>query len=458
MAVTLQSQSSPDTPVADLSIRVDEGRQQQLRDVVTMGVEHTRPSLVSRALRLQVGQPVDLSAWNDARRRLYETGAFRTVDIEREAIAEQTPASPAEPVRALVTVQEWPRFRFRYGIELNDTAASPAGDPSQIVPVFEEGGRAFSLGATTDFAARNLFGRAVTAGVAARYTSDFRAARTYATMPTFLGRRITSTAWLERSYEGTGVTATGIHPAFGNDVTTFTLEQRIRPLRKVEVQYGYTFERHTVGELHPAPGFPTLDNTYTKANLTSGIVLDMRDDVFDATRGWFHASNVEYAPDWLAPSFRFARFLSQQRYYYRTGKVVLASWARVGLGTGFDQALVGTDRFFAGGGNSVRGYAEDSLSPTDVFNTIVGGNALIVLNQEIRFPLFPYVRGVGFIDAGRAFETVGEMSLRDLSAGTGIGFRVQTPVVLLRFDMGIPLDASAGPRRPRWFFSIGQMF
>ena len=100
--------------------------------------------------------------------------------------------------------------------------------------------------------------------------------------------------------------------------------------------------------------------------------------------------------------------------------------------------LVTSDRFFAGGGNSVRGYAEDAISPTDFFGIIVGGNALIVLNQEVRFPMFKYVRGVGFIDAGRAFETVGQMSLKKLAVGTGIGFRVDTPVVLLRFDMGVP--------------------
>jgi hypothetical protein len=60
--------------------------------------------------------------------------------------------------------------------------------------------------------------------------------------------------------------------------------------------------------------------------------------------------------------------------------------------------------------------------------------------------------------AGRAFETVDQLSFRKLAVGTGIGFRIDTPVVLLRFDMGVPLDASFGPRRPRWFFSIGQMF
>ncbi len=461
--VTIQSGTVSPRPEVNVYVQVDEGRQQRLRDVVTMGVEHTKPSLVSRALNLNIGEPVNLAAWNEARRRLYETGAFRSVDIQREVIEEPAveAAAPAplaaEPVRALVNVQEWPRYRFRYGVELNDTAQS--GDPSEVLPTFQEGGRTFSLGATTDFAARNLFGRAMTAGIAARYTLDFRAVRTYATMPTFLGRHIVTNLWVERSHEGSGVTSTGIEPAFATDATTFTFEQRVRPRRKVEVWYGYTIERNHTYDLHPNPQDPIpFDIDVTKANLTSGVILDRRNDVFDATGGWFHATNVEYAPGWISPDLRLARLLTQQKYFHRTGKVVFASWAQLGLATAFDQRLVTSDRFFAGGGNSVRGYAEDVISPSDFFGTIVGGNALLVLNQEVRFPLFKYVRGVGFIDAGRAFETVGQMSLKDLAVGTGIGFRIDTPVVLLRVDMGVPLDSSYGPRKPRWFFSIGQMF
>ena len=466
VSVTLQSEKASARPEVNIAVRVDEGRQQRLREIATMGVEQTRPNLVSRALNLKIGEPVNLAAWNEARRRLYQTGAFRSVDIEREVIeapvageaAAAPPAPlPAEPVRALVSVQEWPRYRFRYGLELNDTAQSST-DPSDVLPTFPEGGRTLSLGATTDFAARNLFGRAVTAGIAARYTIDFSAVRTYATMPTFLGRHIVTNLFVERSREGSGVTATGIEPAFNTDATTFTFEQRVRPRRKVEVQYGYTIERNHTYDLHPDPLNPIpFDILVTKANLTAGVVVDMRNNVFDATGGWFHSSNVEYAPDWLSPDLRFARFYTQQRYFHSKGRVVFASWGQVGLATGFDQFLVQSDRFFAGGGNSVRGYADQVLSPTE-FGIVVGGNALIVLNQEIRFPMFKDVRGVGFIDAGRAFETVGKMSLRDLSVGTGFGLRIDTPVVLLRLDMGVPLDSVYGPRTPRWFFSIGQMF
>ena len=153
---------------------------------------------------------------------------------------------------------------------------------------------------------------------------------------------------------------------------------------------------------------------------------------------------------------RFVKYLLQQRYYRTAGPVVLATSARLGLATAFGQFLIPQERFFAGGGNSVRGYAEDELSPGDSFGP-VGGNALLVLNQEVRFPVFKIVRGVGFFDAGRAFDTVGHLTLMDLSAGAGAGVRIQTPIALIRVDYGVPLDRAV-PRRGRWFFSVGQAF
>ena len=68
------------------------------------------------------------------------------------------------------------------------------------------------------------------------------------------------------------------------------------------------------------------------------------------------------------------------------------------------------------------------------------------------------MRGVGFFDAGRAFDLVGNLTLKGLPSGIGVGLRVQTPVVLLRFDVAKPLDSTLGAGGRRWFFSIGQLF
>ena len=191
-------------------VRVDEGPQQRLRDIETIGLTRTNPRLLSRALiELNLGEPVDLTAWNAARRRAYETGAFRSVDIQREVMTSETAASPGavavEPVRAKVTVQEWPPFRVRYGLEVRDELAA-AGDAARAnAPGTEQGGgRTFGLGVAGDLGARGLFGRAVSAGVAGRYALDSRASRAYVTTPLFFGRPIASTVFIERSREEFG--------------------------------------------------------------------------------------------------------------------------------------------------------------------------------------------------------------------------------------------------------------
>ena len=468
VGVTLRSETVAGVPQVDLSITIEEGPQQRLREIITAGVSRTRPALVSRALKLKVGQPVDLAEWNEARRRLYQTGAFRSVDIEPEQIpAAQPDAEPTaagavqeQPIRAKVTVQEWPAVRLRYGLEVDDKAQT-ASD-SAFSPEPSQTGRSFGVGVASDLNVRNLFGRAVSAGIAGRYTRDFRAARAYTTAPAMFGLPIVTNVFLSRSREQSGGNDSSSF-RFVTDTTSLTLEQRVRPARKIEVSYGFTYDRKHAFDLNlnadPSNPFPENDVTVNVARLRSTAIVDTRNDLVDATKGWFHSSDFEYGPSALGSDLHFMKYLVQHRYYRILGPVVLASSARLGLATAFDQILLRSERFFAGGGNSVRGYADDELSPRDpFFGDAAGGDALLVLNQEVRFPIVKFLRGVGFVDAGRAFDTPKLLRLGELGVGTGFGLRVQTPVALIRVDFGVPLDSAVSPRRGRWFFSIGQAF
>ncbi len=460
IAVTLRTEAVPDRPEVDVAVSVEEGAQQRVRDIVTTGLVRTRPALVARALRLDVGQPVSLEAWSSARRRLYETGAFRNVEIEPEPMAAAPAPSGEEPIRARVTVEEWPRLRLRYGLEAQDKQSTGGDATRDAAPEpASGGGRTVDLGFASDLTVRNLLGRTASAGIAGRYTRDFRAARTYLTAPSLFRLPVTSIVSLSRSREQFGNAGDTAAVKYVSDLTTLTFEQRVRPLPKLEVSYRYGFERNHTFEPNPDPlNFFPYDVTVNVARVATGALFDTRNDLVDATRGWFHSSDLEYAPPSLGSDVRFVRYLLQQRYYRTIGPVVLAGAGRLGLATAFGQELIPSARFFAGGGNSVRGYTEDELSPHSVLGFAIGGAGLIVLNGEARFPIFKMVRGVGFLDAGRAFDEVKGIALRDLSAGTGVGLRVQTPVVLLRFDVGFPLDSSFGPRRGRWFFSVGQAF
>ena len=452
-AATVSTTSVIDEPEGDVAVQVtiDEGARQVLDSIAVTGIFRTHPGVVERALQLTPGEPVDLESWFEARRRLYNSGVFRSVNIEAEPIA--TARSPAddEPVRARVTVEEWPAYQLRYGVQVADENA----------PLREASGRTLRPGLAADLTRSNLLGRAATVGVSTRYNTVQRAARGFLAMPSLFGVPLTTSLFVSRDRER--LNRDTALPLVA-DLSTVTIEQRFRPGSNLVVAYSYNFERnHTFNETLPSDdlGFVPIpfDVTIDIARLNTTALLDTRDDLVEPTRGWFHSSNFEYAPEGLGSDVRFVKYLAQQFYYRPIGRgVILASAVRLGLARAFEQELIPSERFVAGGGNTVRGYREDSLGPTDFLGNVVGGNALLIVNQEVRFPVVGRFGGVAFFDAGNAFNSVRDLSLADLRMSLGLGLRVQTPFALLRADYGARLRRRSGEPSGRWFFSIGHAF
>jgi outer membrane protein assembly factor BamA len=200
------------------------------------------------------------------------------------------------------------------------------------------------------------------------------------------------------------------------------------------------------------------------ARLTGTVARDTRDDPGDTTRGSLFSSNLEYAPEALGSDLWFARYLAQAYVFRPWRSVVFASAARLGaLRALGGQVSILSERFLAGGARTVRGVAENSLGPRDFFGP-TGGDAMMILNGEIRFPMYRWMRGVGFIDAGNVFAKPADISLTDLTGSIGAGLRFTTPVGVLRVDYGhrtwpeLPASATSAQRRGRWIFGIGQAF
>jgi len=107
----------------------------------------------------------------------------------------------------------------------------------------------------------------------------------------------------------------------------------------------------------------------------------------------------------------------------------------------------------------VRGVGEDSLGERDFFGDPRGGQALLVLNQEARVPIYKWVRAVGFVDAGNVFARAADLTFGDLVGSIGVGLRIATPFALLRADYARPVGAGPLERRSgRFIFGIGHAF
>ena len=106
------------------------------------------------------------------------------------------------------------------------------------------------------------------------------------------------------------------------------------------------------------------------------------------------------------------------------------------------------DRFQSGGANSVRGYKQNTLGPAVFFPTpeeepdrlYIGGQAVTVINQELRFPIWNIIHGGVYWDAGNVWATTKLFSFRDLRHTVGAGVRVVLPFGALRFDYAEPLN------------------
>ncbi len=93
-------------------------------------------------------------------------------------------------------------------------------------------------------------------------------------------------------------------------------------------------------------------------------------------------------------------------------------------------------RFFAGGDNSVRGYAYQSIGPRNANGLVVGGRYLKVASVEYDFPIVGNWGLAAFLDAGNASDTFNNV----WNKGIGIGVRYRTPVGAIRVDFAHPIS------------------
>jgi translocation and assembly module TamA len=124
--------------------------------------------------------------------------------------------------------------------------------------------------------------------------------------------------------------------------------------------------------------------------------------------------------------------------------------------TNFSQ-VPGSQRFFAGGDNSVRGFALDSLSPEDPNappgsgNKGVGGKNKIVASIGVERDLPHDLRGALFFDTGNAMDDWNT----PLEYSVGVGLRFRLPMLLIGFDVAQAL--SEPDKRPRLHLNITQV-
>ncbi|MEM7766879.1 MAG: BamA/TamA family outer membrane protein [Pseudomonadota bacterium] len=195
--------------------------------------------------------------------------------------------------------------------------------------------------------------------------------------------------------------------------------------------------------------------------LLGGVRLDRADDALDPTSGW--RANVALEPSVTQGdvSTQLLRLSGQVRAYQPLNadrRVVAALRLRAGSVIGGSFTDIPTDeRFFGGGGGSVRGYEYQSIGPESASGQPLGGQSLLEASAELRWQFRDRLGMVAFLDAGNVTDQPG-LSFDDVRFGAGIGLRYKTVAGPIRLDIGTPLDPRDGDDPVQIYVSVGQAF
>lgn len=200
------------------------------------------------------------------------------------------------------------------------------------------------------------------------------------------------------------------------------------------------FQRRLYVGLQREEFWTELTPSATEAILFGGAQLTRKvaDDPLVPRRGYSWSADLRGGSDAFGSGTSFARLHASANVVRSLGervRVLLRGEYGAITATEFGQ-LPPSQRFYAGGDGSVRGYAYQSLGPKDANGASIGGRYLLVASAELEFRIVGDYGAALFFDAGNASDS----ARPDLSRGVGIGARWRSPVGVVGLDIAHPLD------------------
>jgi translocation and assembly module TamA len=185
-----------------------------------------------------------------------------------------------------------------------------------------------------------------------------------------------------------------------------------------------------------------------------------KDNPLDPKNGWTLYLNTAPFIDVLDTNIIFLKNHVSGTYYLPltdSQRVTLAFKTAVGSIAGSpSEDIPATERFYAGGATSVRGYGYQLVGPLNDDNDPIGGSSVMELSTEIRMKISEEYGIVPFVDCGTSFSSRYMDSGEKLLCGAGIGLRYYTSFGPLRIDYAVPLDKRPGIDDSfQLYFSIG---
>ncbi|MDQ6676883.1 MAG: BamA/TamA family outer membrane protein [Acidobacteriota bacterium] len=440
--------------LVELSFKITEGNRQTVRQVITSGLVHTKERLVNGQISLSPGDPLSPVQMSETQRRLYDLGVFAQVNM-----AVQNPDGETERKYVLYDMEEARRYSLTAGFGAQianiggSNAATSLSDPA--------GRSGFSPRVSLDLTRINFLGIGQTLSFRSRYSSLDRRGLVDYLAPRIFGRPkldLNLTVLYDRS----------------NDVRTFSATREEasaqitdRISKSLTAFYRFSYRNVTVGALKIDPLLlPRFSQSVRIGIASVNLIQDRRDDPTDAHKGMYNTIDFGFATKAFGSQAGFLRVLGRNATYHRVGrKYVLARQTSLGLQPSYEtrKGFVPTpndsdpiplpERFYGGGGNSMRGFPENQAGPRDQRTGFpLGGSALLFNSTELRFPFIgENIGGALFHDFGNIFDKPSDISFRFsqknltdfnyMVHAVGAGVRYRTPIGPVRLDLAYSINA-----------------
>ncbi|HZF40965.1 MAG TPA: translocation/assembly module TamB domain-containing protein [Blastocatellia bacterium] len=466
-----------------LIYEVIEGERAVAREVSVTGQTITRSGAIRRFLDFEPGDVLTPKLLRNAERDLYATGAFR------EVIVRATPDAGAarEARRVTVSVAEADPLSLFYLLGYST----------------DEGPRV-----TVQFTHTNLFDRLLVGTLRLRGSLEEQLAQLQLTDLRPWGKRWPTvfSAFYQRDSDvrpfvrgrliNGDVEPSSKGQSFGINRFVGFIQTERKLSNRMALRFRYSFQNVKLFNLENIPDIEVTRNepSLRLSEFSAGFTRETRDNVLSPTRGQLFSFDHSLAARELGGNESFNKFFGEYQRYDTPpwlGGTTIAVAARAGLAGLYrvtdrdgdkvisepERRLPISERFFAGGATTLRGFRFEEAGPHGVLEprnpkelpTLVpiGGDALVIFNFELRFPLSRRWRLVPFYDLGNVFRRVGDINFAGMTNSVGLGLRFNTPIGPVGVDYGYLLDppffitaSGATLRQPHGAFHIriGQSF
>lgn len=418
---------------ANIVFKINEGEKLLFGRNIIVGNQKTRRKIIERQMLHAEGSPYSTRVLLREQQKLYELGLFNQVNTEPLGRYDSS-------VDVVYRLKEAKAGAFEFGVGYGD---------------FEKY-RGFA-----SVSYRNLFGLDRSGSLRFEFSSIEEREIVSYLEPYFLNTDIPFRAYLLREERTEKNIDTGaVSYKLRRYTATAGVQKALSGRIKGEVYYEFSVVK--TWDVQPDVILSKEDvGTLAISAIRPALTFDSRDNPFDPKKGFLAGVDLKLASTAFLSQTNFAKVSFQANSYnHLGGPFVLALSARVGIAQGFagTNELPIVERFFLGGRNTVRGYAQDTLGPKGANGTPIGGNAFLLGNLELRIKIRKSLGTAVFLDSGNVYPKISDISFGNIKNAVGAGIRYITPVGPLRVDYGYKLNREPDESHGEVHFSIGYAF